>query len=760
MKKYKIIILFFLFCLNIFFIYPELKFDVIALDRDNEFLFNSIEILGGKEYNKTLFYGSLRDNDLSYKAVTFYPENLYYSKDDKVLYIYNRLGLYSYDLAKKSVDILETFPNYINDSEYIIYDLPEVSFSPNFQYVLGKVQTSNVKSSICLFDLKNNKSEEVIKNVEINPGEKIALWANDSNFFIYQKNSKIYYFSIQDYKKGKLLAEEWRKIGNIKLSNAEWTSDNYLIWIEDKIIYKADSNQFFTRSIYKKYLKQGNIIGTIPYKFNPDFDSLEISDEAKKVILIKDNNMIFYFSLMDDLKQNLYLRLNENERFEKCKIYNNGEAIIVINKLEKGDIKKGLVLIKKDDNGFKFERFTHEYFKNLIINDIFISDKNSYFTLNTSKGCYCFDFKTLQQLWKYEGQEIVQSLNINTNEWILGGKYITFLVNPDKNIFNPIFASSFNNAGFIDNKIGIVSNNKNYFITQDSVTLSESNSKDFRLYNNSKVNYSRIIVRDINKGFYKQSVYIKDLYTSKLLLITGDPKLKYNLYQPEIKIGPEYYSNPSPEKHEIALVFNCVKTAEGVFPILAKLKHFKIPTTFFINGMFMELNPKLTKEISNFDNIEIGNLFHYYINLTDNAFLIDKNFIRQGLGINEEKFYKITGKNFAPLWHSPMYSFNDTIIKYGEESGYKFVSYNLDSLDWIGVSGNDFTSGLYMSNSQLVERILKNVSPGQIIIFNTGVNDSTRSDWLFNDIDLLISELIRAGYSFTTVTDLMKRYRE
>ena len=760
MKRYKFLILFFFSCLNIFFIYPELKFDVIALDRDNEFLFNSIEILGGKEYNRTLFYGSLRDNKLNYKAVTFFPENLYYSKDDKVLYIYNRLGLYSYDLTKKTINILETFPNYINDSEYIIYDLPKVSFSPDFQYLLGKVQTSNVKSSIYLYDLKNNRSEEIIKDVEINPGEEIALWANDSNFFVYQKNGKIYYFSIQDYKRGKLLAEEWRKIGNVKLSNAKWTSDNYLIWIEDKIIYKADANQFFTRSIYKKYLKQGDIIGTIPYKFNPDFDSLEISNKAKKVILIKDNNLIFYFSLTDDLKQNLYLPLNENERFEKCRIYDNGEAIIVIKKLDQGEIKKGIVLIKKSNNGFKFERFTHKYFETLKVNNIYISNSNSQFVINTSKGSYCFDFNTLNQLWEYEDQEVIQSLDIKSNEWILGGKYTTFIAYPDKKIFEPIFASSFNIAGFFDNNIGIICNNKNYTIDQSSITLFRSNSSNFKLYNDSKVNYSRIIVRDINKGFYKQAVYLKDLYTSKLVLITGDPKLKYDLYQPEIKIGVKYYHNPSPEKYEIALVFNCVKTAEGIFPILTKLKHFKIPTTFFINGMFMELNPKLTKEISNFNDIEIGNLFHYYINLTDNAFLIDKNFIRQGLGINEEKFYKLTGKNFIPLWHTPMYSYNDTIIKYGEESGYKFVSYNLDSLDWVGINDNDFTSGLYMSNSQIIERILKNVTPGQIIIFNTGVNDSTRSDWLFDDIDLLISELIRAGYSFTSVTDLMKRYRE
>ena len=57
------------------------------------------------------------------------------------------------------------------------------------------------------------------------------------------------------------------------------------------------------------------------------------------------------------------------------------------------------------------------------------------------------------------------------------------------------------------------------------------------------------------------------------------------------------------------------------------------------------------------------------LNLTDTNFLIDKNFIRQGLGINEERFYKLTKKNIVPLWHTPMYAFNDTIIKYSRERG-------------------------------------------------------------------------------------------
>lgn len=757
--KNKILFIIFLILFNVLLLYPELKFESIALDMDNEFLFNSKEILGGIEFNRTLFYGYLRDNDLKVKAVTFYPENLFYSNHDKILYIYNRMGLYSYDLTKKAISVIDAFPNYVNNSEYIIYDLPKICFSPDFKYVLGKVQTSNAKSSIYLYDLKNNTAEEIISDIEINPGENVALWSGDSNYFVYQKNNMVYYFSVLDYKREKLLSEEWRKIGDIKLSNTKWTSDNFLIWIEGNLIYKADSNQFFTRSIYKKYIKQGDIIGRIAFNFNPAFDSIAVNDNIKKIILIKNFNSIFYYSLMNDLNQNLYLQLNENERFEECSIFDNGEAVIITKKLDKGEVKKDIILLKKESEVFKFKRFINENFSNIKINNVFINKNNYQFVLNTSKGSYCYDFKTLKQLWKYEEEETIQSVITESNEWILGGKYSTVLTVPDKKIFNPIFASSFNDAGFIENNIGIVSNNKRYLINPESLSLADGNSKEFKFNNDTKLNFSRLIVREVNKGFYKESVYIKDIYSGKFVLITGEPKLKYNLYQPEIKIGVKYYNEPSPEKHEIALIFNCIKTAEGIFPILTKLNQFKIPSTFFINGIFMEINPEITKEIINF-NLEIGNLFHYYINLTDNDFLIDKNFIRQGLSTNEERFYRLTKKNFTPIWHTPMYSFNDTIIQYAEESGYSFVSYNLDSLDWISYDNKDFNSGLYMSNSQLIERVLKNVKPGQIIIFSTGINNSNRPDWLFNDLDLLISELIRAGYSFTTATDLLKRYRE
>ena len=65
-----------------------------------------------------------------------------------------------------------------------------------------------------------------------------------------------------------------------------------------------------------------------------------------------------------------------------------------------------------------------------------------------------------------------------------------------------------------------------------------------------------------------------------------------------------------------------------------------------------------------------------------------------------------------------------------------------------------------MTNPKMIDRILENLKPGQIIIFNVGKNSVKRDDFLFNDIDLLISELVRSGYTFSIASDIAERYRE
>ncbi|MBN2545770.1 MAG: hypothetical protein JXB50_08240 [Spirochaetes bacterium] len=754
MKK-RIIAFYLLICINIF---PELKFEPVSLYDDKSSLFCSIEKLAGRVFNKTLFYGFYDNNDLKFESVTFYPEKLFYSSQKDCLYIQNRMGLYLYDFRGNSVNEVGIYPGFSKKDEYIVNKLSEASFSPDFKFLIAKVKNSNITSDIYLFDLERNNKTKIIDEVEILPGVPAGCWSDDSNYFLYQKNGNIYYFSLIDFQKNKLLSEELRIIGKGKLSSTKWTQDSQLIWVEDNLIYKADSRQFYSRSIYSKYLRQGNIIGKINFDFDPSFDYFRYNDICRNFILVQNFNSIYYNSLDNKLVSIPYLKLNEKLSFNDAIIFDTGEGIILIDELSNGKVTKKILLIVKINDNFIFKEFNPDELKTARINDVETDNNFSKFVVSTSKGAFCYNFSDLKLLWKYDSEEIVSSCSLN-NGWVLGGVRTTLSTESASNTFKPLFASSFTDAGFVNNLIGITTDNKNYIINKNNKSLTEIKDQDFKLNKNTKSGNFRLLSRDINKGFYKNEIFIKDLYSGEQQPVIGEPILRYQLYQPESLKGIDYFKEPNPEKHEIALVFDCIQTAEGIYQILTNIDYYNITASFFINGTFMEINPLITKEMVHF-NVEMCNMFQYYVNLVDTDFFIDKNFIRQGLSSNEEYFFKLTGKNFSPFWHSPKYAYNETLIQYGKAAGYKFVIFNIDSYDWVGMTNTELSKDYYMSSSEIIKRIVENIKPGQIIAFNVGKNSSVREDWLFNNMDLLISELVRSGYTFTTVSDIMKKYRK
>ena len=90
------------------------------------------------------------------------------------------------------------------------------------------------------------------------------FWSKDSNYFIYQKNNNIYYFSVSDFREKKLLSEDYRWIAKTKLENAFWTYE--ITWFGWRIIsfMKVILANFY-RGVYKSYLRMGDIVGKIPF---------------------------------------------------------------------------------------------------------------------------------------------------------------------------------------------------------------------------------------------------------------------------------------------------------------------------------------------------------------------------------------------------------------------------------------------------------------------------------------------------------------
>jgi peptidoglycan/xylan/chitin deacetylase (PgdA/CDA1 family) len=266
----------------------------------------------------------------------------------------------------------------------------------------------------------------------------------------------------------------------------------------------------------------------------------------------------------------------------------------------------------------------------------------------------------------------------------------------------------------------------------------------------------RLLTREIKKSFYHNVVCFKETASGKQIDIIKEAKLNYTLYQPEIKGDLHFKAG---EKYEIALMFDCLSSGEGIFEIIEALKQYKIRSNFFLNGDFIRNSPILTREIS-LQDAEIGNLFDSNINFSGDTYTIDKTFIRQGLSCAEENYFAVTGKNFAPYWHSPLFIYNTSIVEYGLDSGYKFVSYQFDSMDWIDKNDRNVNSKFYMNNEKLTLRLLENLKPSQTVLFSTGFNGIERDEWLFEDIDTILCELQRSGYTFSYMSSILNRYRK
>ena len=153
---------------------------------------------------------------------------------------------------------------------------------------------------------------------------------------------------------------------------------------------------------------------------------------------------------------------------------------------------------------------------------------------------------------------------------------------------------------------------------------------------------------------------------------------------------------------------------------------------------------------------EIGSMFFTTSDLNSSKYKIDKNFISRGLARNEDDYYGITGKELSLLWHPAYYTLSDIIVSAGKEAGYTYVGYDVDSLDWVCLEDSGTLTGLYMNSSKLVERILAEKKPGSVIPIRVGSPAGTRTDYLYDKLELLINGLLESGYDIVPVSSLIK----
>lgn len=182
----------------------------------------------------------------------------------------------------------------------------------------------------------------------------------------------------------------------------------------------------------------------------------------------------------------------------------------------------------------------------------------------------------------------------------------------------------------------------------------------------------------------------------------------------------------------VAISFDAAWGADKTLKIIETLKEYHSNGTFFLVGFWVDKYPDKVKEIYD-AGVEIGchsNTHPDLVNLSSTQ-------IKSEITLANEMIEKITGGK-VELFRCPYGSYNDTVINAIEELGMIPIQWDVDSLDWQGLSGDQITS-----------RVISKVKNGSIILCHNN------SDFIIEGLTMVLDRLTMQGYKVVSIGDLI-----
>ena len=233
----------------------------------------------------------------------------------------------------------------------------------------------------------------------------------------------------------------------------------------------------------------------------------------------------------------------------------------------------------------------------------------------------------------------------------------------------------------------------------------------------------------LNKS--KIQTYIVSVLTVAILIVVANAgNVKTIQTSAQTKLLPIY--NVQTEEKKVAFTMNCAWNADDIDNILETLKNNDVHITFFMVGNWVDKYPEAVKKIYNAGH-EIGS--HSNTHPHVNNLSAEKNLEEINLSIS--KISKITGKD-TKLYRAPYGEYNDTVIRTAQDNGYYTIQWNLDTLDYEGLTGEE-----------MWKRIENKLQNGSIILSHNG------TEYTADSLDMLIKNIKKKGFELVTISDLI-----
>ena len=189
------------------------------------------------------------------------------------------------------------------------------------------------------------------------------------------------------------------------------------------------------------------------------------------------------------------------------------------------------------------------------------------------------------------------------------------------------------------------------------------------------------------------------------------------------------------EENKVALTINCAWNADDIDLILETLSKNEVKATFFMVGDWVSKFPDAVKKIYESGN-EIAN--HSESHSHVNNLNYEKNV--EEITKCSDRIKGVTG-NPTTLYRGPYGEYNDTVVKASQDSNHIMVQWNIDSLDYKGLTGE-----------QMWDRIKPKLEKGSIILMHNGTENTALS------LAMIIKNIKKEGYGLVTVSELI--YKE
>ena len=187
----------------------------------------------------------------------------------------------------------------------------------------------------------------------------------------------------------------------------------------------------------------------------------------------------------------------------------------------------------------------------------------------------------------------------------------------------------------------------------------------------------------------------------------------------------------------LALTFDDGPDEDFTPQILDILKKYDVKATFYVIGEKVQYNKKIIKREFE-EGHEIGNHTFSHPDISN----LSSDDIKREIKECEDTLVKLTGKR-PTLFRPPYGSYSEEKLgEIAKESGYKIILWTtIDAKDWKNPPP-----------SQISDTIINKAKNGDIILLHDYGTENT-----VKALDTIIPEMIKKGYKFVTVSELINK---